>query len=137
MDAWTNLERKYGTVESVSVLGTYPLVLTKTVMRSVTFSDVHFHSRTIHFEWRWQDDKLVAPVPDVIQPPLTSFVPTSTSTFSNFSFVMHGVSTIEVLSRSHNLVTRLQLGSGKYSVVATREGPNELRVVSRIMIEPD
>jgi hypothetical protein len=73
----------------------------------------------------------------VIQPPLTSFVPTSTSTFSNFSFFMHGVSTIEVLSRSHNLVTRLQLGSGKYSVVARREGPNELRVVSRIMIEPD
>jgi CubicO group peptidase (beta-lactamase class C family) len=122
MDAWTNLERKYGTVESVSVLGTYPLVLTKTVMRSVTFSDVHFHSRTIHFEWRWQDGKLVAPVPDVVQPPLTSFVPTSTTTFSNFSFFMHGVSTIEVLSRSNNIVTRLQLGSGEYSVVATREG---------------
>src|SRR5580700_3205099 len=84
MDAWTNLERKYGTVESVCVLGTYPLVLTKTVMRSVTFSDVHFHSRTIHFEWRWQDGKLVVPIPDVVQPPLTSFVPTSTATFSNF-----------------------------------------------------
>ena len=110
MDAWTNLERKYGTVESVCVLGTYPLVLTKTVMRSVTFSDVHFHSRTIHFEWRWQDGKLVAPVPDVVQPPLTSFVLTSTATFSNLSFFMHGVSIIEVLSRSNNLVTRLQLG---------------------------
>jgi hypothetical protein len=121
-DTWTNLERKDGTVERVSVLGTYPLLLTKTIMRSVAFSDVHFHSRTIHFEWRWQDDKLVAPVPDIVQPPLTSFVPTSSTTFSNFSFFMHGVSTIEVLSRSHSIVTRLQLGSGKYSVVATREG---------------
>lgn len=125
MNTWTTLERQYGAVESVSIQGTYPLLLTKTVMRSVTFSEVRFHSRTIRFEWRWQDGKLVAPVSDVVQPPITPFVPTSTTTFANFDFFMGGSSTIEALSNAAGHVTGLRVGSGKYGVVAKRDQGSE------------